>query len=277
VKFRSPAKVNLHLQILGKRADGYHEIQSLMVPVGLYDDLEIRLGGSGIRFAAEGEVPAGSENIAWKAAEALCREWGQSPGIQIHLFKRIPVAAGLGGGSSNAATVLKGLNILLKAGLTPERLMALAAKIGADVPFFLFEKPALARGIGERLTEVVLPPSLWLLMVVPSFSISTPWAYSTYDRLAKGKQRPLELKENYADIDDLLPVLKNDLELAALSKHPEIGRMKDELIAQGARGALMSGSGSVIFGLFPGEQEALQAEKGIALPAGWKTMVTPRI
>jgi 4-diphosphocytidyl-2-C-methyl-D-erythritol kinase len=224
-----------------------------------------------------GEVPVGPENIAWKAADAICRECGRNPGIQIHLVKRIPVGAGLGGGSSNAATILKNLNIMLQAGLGEERLITLAAKIGADIPFFLFEKPALARGIGERLTEVTLPPSLWLLMIVPSFSISTVWAYSTYDRLAQGRQPPLELREAYPDIADLLPVFKNDLELAALSKYPEIGRMKEELVAKGAKGALMSGSGSVIFGLFPGKEEALQAEGAIHLPPGWKTMVTCRI
>ena len=275
MKFRSPAKVNLYLEVLRKRPDGYHEIQTLMQRVDLSDEVEIERGGQGIRLVSEGgEVPEGMENLACRAARIFCEEFGIPGGFQIRLKKRIPVAAGLGGGSSNAATVLMGLNGLLQAGGDEERLMALGAKIGADVPFFIFQKSALARGIGEKLTAISLPRPLWFLMLVPSFRISTAWAYQTYDHLPSQKKEPMFIKDSYADLADLLPVLKNDLESAALTRHPQIAQMKEELLARGARGALMSGSGPVVFGLFSTKKEAERAEKAMALPAGWKTVIT---
>ena len=275
MKFQSPAKVNLYLEVLEKRPAGYHEIQSLMQRVDLADELEICLGGEGIQLICEGEaIPGKVENLACRAARSYFEEFGIQGNLQIHLKKRIPVAAGLGGGSSNAATVLLGLNGLLSPGGDREQLMALGAKIGADVPFFIFQKPALARGIGERLKAVSLPDPLWFLLLVPPFRISTAWAYAAYDRICHKKKQPLDIKDSYSDVGDLLPILQNDLESAALSRHPQIGRMKEELIAGGAKGALMSGSGPVIFGLFANKKEAQETEKAIALPAGWKTILT---
>ena len=275
MKFLSPAKVNLHLEVLSKRPDGYHEIQTLMQRVGLSDEVEIDLEGRGIRLLSEGaEVPEGMDNLACRAARVFCEEFGIRGGLRIRLKKRIPVAAGLGGGSSNAATVLMGLNELLPAGRDEERLMALGARIGADVPFFIFQKPALARGIGDKLTAVTLPGPLWFLMLVPPFHISTAWAYQAYDRLPVQKKEPMPLKDSYVELADLLPVMKNDLEAAAFTRHPQIARMKEELLTQGARGALMSGSGPVTFGLFSTRKDAERAEKAVALPAGWKTIVS---
>jgi 4-diphosphocytidyl-2-C-methyl-D-erythritol kinase len=275
MKLRSPAKVNLYLEVLGKRPDGYHEIQTLMQRVDLADEVEIDLGGRGIQLVSEGgEVPAGMENLACRAAQIFCEEFGTPGDLQIRLKKRIPVAAGLGGGSSNAATVIMGLNDLLQAGGDEERLMALGAKIGADVPFFIFQKPALARGIGEKLTAANLPRPLWFLMLVPPFRISTAWAYQAYDRLPDRKKEPMRIKNSYTDLADLLPVLKNDLESAVLTRHPQIADMKEELLARGGRGALMSGSGPVIFGLFSTRKEAARTGKAVTLPAGWKTVIT---
>lgn len=275
MKFPSPAKVNLYLEVLSKRPDGYHEIQSLMQRVDLSDEMEIDLGGRGIRLVSEGgEVPEGMDNLACRAARIFCEEFGIRGGLQIRLKKRIPVAAGLGGGSSDAATVLMGLNELLQAGGEGERLMALGAKIGADVPFFIFQKPALARGLGEKLTAVNLPGPLWFVMLVPPFQISTAWAYQAYDHLPGQKKEPLRIRDSYGDLADLLPVLKNDLESVALTRHPEIALMKKELLACGARGALMSGSGPVTFGLFSTRKEAERTEKAVALPPGWKAVIT---
>lgn len=275
MKFLSPAKVNLYLEVLGERPDGYHEIQTLMQRVDLSDEVEIDLGGRGIRLVSEGgEVPAGMDNLACRAARIFCEEFGIQGDLRIRLKKRIPVAAGLGGGSSNAATVIMGLNELLPAGGDGERLMALGTKIGADVPFFIFQKPALARGIGEKLTAVNLPGPLWFLMLVPPFHISTAWAYQAYDCLAGKKKEPMRIKDSYVELADLLPVMKNDLEAAALTRHPEIALMKEELLAQGAKGALMSGSGPVTFGLFSTREDAEHTEKAVALPVGWKTIVS---
>ena len=275
MKFLSPAKVNLYLEVLSKRPDGYHEIQTLMQRVDLSDEVEIDLGGRGIRLVSEGGgMPEGMDNLACRAARIFCEEFGIRCDLQIRLKKRIPVAAGLGGGSSDAATVLMGLNELLQTGGDGKRLMALGAKIGADVPFFLFQKPALARGMGEKLTAVNLPGPLWFLISVPPFQISTAWAYQAFDRLPGQKKEPMCIGDSYEKLADLLPVMKNDLESAALTRHPEIARMKEELLARGARGALMSGSGPVTFGLFSTRKEAERTEKAVALPAGWKTIVT---
>lgn len=278
MKFLSPAKVNLHLEVLGKRPDGYHEIQTLLHRVDLCDEVEICLRGRDMRLTTEGEaVPGGMENLVWRAAQALLQEVGIRVGLQIRVKKRIPVAAGLGGGSSNASTVLMGLNDLLQVGLEGERLMTLGARIGADVPFFIFQKPALARGIGERLAAVHLPGPLWFLMAVPPFRISTAWAYKAHDRLLPKKEKHTILKKYYRCLGDLLPILKNDLESVVLPKHPQIRRIKEELFARGALGTLMSGSGPAVFGLFSSRKEAEGAEKTMDLPKGWQAIITQGI
>ncbi len=274
MKFLSPAKVNLHLEVLEKRPDGYHEIQTLMHRIDLFDQIEIELGGEGIRLIAEGEaVPGGADNLAWKAARLFCRQTGCPENVEIRLRKEIPVGAGLGGGSGNAATVLRALNELLRVGAEEKFLMELGAGLGADVPFFLLQKPALARGKGEILTPVQMPLRLSFLLVVPPFQISTAWAYGAYDGLAEGERTATPLGENYSEVADLLPVLKNDLEKAALTRYPEIGRMKEELIRAGAPGALMSGSGSSIFGLFPDPEQARRTQRRLDLPSDWKAAV----
>jgi len=270
----SPAKINLHLEVLEKRLDGYHEIQTLMHRVGLYDQIEIHEGGAGIRLVTEGEViPGGMDNLAGRAARLFCQELGIEGNLEIRIQKKIPVGAGLGGGSGNAATTLMTLNTLLHAGLDEKCLMALGARLGADVPFFIFQKPALARGKGEIITPVQLPAALSFLMLVPPFQISTVWAYETYDLLAGEKKEATPIQDSYPDVADLLPVLRNDLELPAFTRHPELRRMKEELLRKGARGALMSGSGSVVFGLFADPEEAERTERDLILPSGWKTVI----
>ena len=271
----SPAKINLHLEVLEKRPDGYHEIQTLLQRVDLSDEMEIHPGGQGIRLLLEGEaVPSGMENLACRAARLFCRETGIPGDLEIKIRKRIPVAAGLGGGSSNAAAVLAALNDLFRTGLNASALMGLGARLGADIPFFIFQKPALARGKGERLTPVSIPEGLGFLLLVPPFRVSTPWSYETFDRLTEGKRKEgTTLAASYPTLADLLPVLKNDLEIPALSRYPEIGQMKEELLRGGAQGALMSGSGPVTFGLFPSKEEAEEALKKLVLPQGWKAEI----
>ncbi len=274
MKFLAPAKVNLYLEILGKRPDGYHELQTLMHRVDLGDEMEISLEGQGINLVADGKgIPEGRENLACRAAQVFFEELGIQRGLKIRLKKRIPVAAGLGGGSSDAATVVMGLNDLLETGWAQDRLMALGMKIGADVPFFIFQKPALAGGIGERLTPVGFPEPIWFLMLIPPFPISTAWAYAAYDRLSNKGKEPIPLKDSYVDITEILPVMRNDLEAAAFLMFPQIRRMKEELLAKGAQGALMTGSGPVTYGIFSSKKEAEQTEKVITLPTGWKTII----
>ncbi|MBU1206091.1 MAG: 4-(cytidine 5'-diphospho)-2-C-methyl-D-erythritol kinase [Proteobacteria bacterium] len=274
MKFLAPAKVNLYLEILGKRPDGYHEIQTLMHRVDLGDEMEISLEGQGIKLVAEGKgIPEGEENLACRGAQVFFEELGIQKGLTIRLKKRIPVAAGLGGGSSDAAAVMMGLNALLETGWTQDRLMALGAKIGADVPFFIFQKPALAGGIGERLTPVGFPEPMWFLMLIPPFPISTAWAYAAYDRLSHQGKEPVPLKDSYVDITEILPVMRNDLEAAAFLMFPQIRRMKEELLAKGAQGALMTGSGPATYGIFSSRKEAEETEKDMALPTGWRTII----
>ncbi len=274
MRFLAPSKINLSLEILSQRADGYHEIRTLLHRVDLCDELEIRLEGQGIELEVEGgEVPAGKENLACRAAQIFLEALGSQRGVKIWLRKRIPVAAGLGGGSSDAATVLMGLNHLLEVNWNDDRLMALGAKIGADVPFFIFRKPALAEGFGEKLTPVGFPEPMWFLMLIPPFPLSTAWAYGTYDRMRPQKKEPVPLRKSFADIDEILPIMRNDLEGAAFTLYPLIRQGKEELLAKGARGALMTGSGPVIYGIFPSPQEAERTEKTIDLPKDWKTVI----
>ncbi len=279
MKLLSPAKVNLYLEILGRRPDGYHEIQTLMQRVGLYDELEIRRGDQEIELLTEGweELPTGRENIAWRAAQAFLEDCGIQEGVRIQLKKRIPAAAGLGGGSSNAATVLLGLNELFQTGRSLERLMTLGAKLGADVPFFIFAQPALAEGIGERLTAVELPKPLWFLLLLPPFRVATAWVYGEYDRLPPKREKGLPRPKVYRVFSDLLPILKNDLERVTLAHYPQLDPMKEEMSAKGASGTLMSGSGPALFGLFETKHAAGKAEKAISLPEGWRAVVAQGI
>jgi 4-diphosphocytidyl-2-C-methyl-D-erythritol kinase len=275
MEFLSPAKVNLHLEVLDKREDGYHHIQTLMHRIDLCDRLEIREGGRGIRLISEGEgAPGGMENLASRAARLFCLENIIPENLEIRIRKAIPVGAGLGGGSSNAAATLVALNELFRTGRDKNFLMGLGARLGADVPFFIYERPALARGIGETLTPVRVPSGLCFLLLIPIFRISTAWAYESYDRLAGEKKQGSPLPDSYPDLKSLLRVMKNDLELPAFASHPEIARMKERLLKGGAKGALMSGSGSVIFGLFENADEARRVEGQIPLPPGWKTVIT---
>jgi 4-diphosphocytidyl-2-C-methyl-D-erythritol kinase len=275
MRFLSPAKINLHLEVLEKRPDGYHEIQTLMQRVDLSDEMEIHPGGQGIRLIPEGEaVPPGMDNLACQAARLFCREAGIPEQLEIRIRKRIPVGAGLGGGSGNAAAVLAALNNFFQTGLNTDLLMQLGARLGADIPFFLFLKPALARGKGERLSPVSVPEGLGFLLLIPPFRISTGWSYETFDRLAGGKRKEgTPLRASYETLTDLLAILKNDLEIPALSRYPEIGRMKEELLRRGARGALMTGSGPVTFGIFPSKEETEEALKKLVLPQGWKAEI----
>ena len=273
MRFFSPAKVNLNLEVRQRRPDGYHEIQTLMQRIDLSDEIEIDREKEGISLSVEGEeTPSGPENLAYRAAHFFFRETKIAGGVRIGLRKRIPVAAGLGGGSSNAATVLMGLKELFGAQIEDSLLMAWGAGIGADVPFFIFKKPAWAGGKGEKLEAAKLPADLWFLLLVPPFRISTAWAYAAYDRLGVDKPGTFLVQRSFAEVANLSPVLHNDLERASIGRFPEIGEMKEKLREQGAAGALMSGSGPVVFGLFGDPSGMKRAEERLSLPAGWRAI-----
>jgi 4-diphosphocytidyl-2-C-methyl-D-erythritol kinase len=261
----APAKLNLLLKITGLRNDGYHEIVSVFVPVALYDTLRIGKREWGLDVHCDGrELPGGEENLVHRAATHFFENTGIDEGAEIRLTKRIPVSSGLGGGSSDAAATLLGLNQLWGSPLTEGELEVIALCLGADVPFFLLRRPAVARGIGEILSSIEGLPSFWYVIVSPHIMVSTAWAYSKV-------KLELTKKENLNKINDLgraeinIPdILSNDLERVTLGKYPFLRSIKTSLIELGALGSLMSGSGPSIFGLFNSEKKAQEAGKILA-------------
>jgi len=260
---KAPAKINLFLKILKRRSDGYHEIESLMQKIALFDILHLSRQGKSVSLSCRSsEVPEDRKNIVCRAADAFFSTTGITPGVHIILEKNIPVAAGLGGGSSDAAAVLLGLNKLLAADLETECLMDIGLKLGADVPFFLDDcSVALATGIGECLQKVDPIREYWILLVNPGFAVSTKWVYEKFPLtsysnpyiLARGQ---LMDGESHTISPGLFEELGNDLEAVTVKRYPEIGNIKNELKKAGAIAALMSGSGPTVFGLFSGKEEA---------------------
>lgn len=262
------AKINLWLEVLRKREDGYHELSSLMAPVGIYDHLELALrSASGIELACDHPgLPTDERNLAWRAAELFLKESGERAGATIRLQKNIPVGAGMGGGSSDAAGVLLGLNGLLPGRISSDRLEKMALALGADVPFFLHGAPALATGIGERLQPIPGLPSYPLVLIKPVFSVSTAWAYKSL-KLTRGESR-IRLRAFLASPWRLDAVMENDLETVTLQEYPVLSQLKEWLLKAGALGALMSGSGPTVFGVFG---EAAEAERcAVAAREVWK-------
>ena len=266
---KAPAKVNYRLDVLGKRADGYHDLRMVMQRVDLCDELEIALTETpGIRVVCgSAGVPDGPGNIAWRAADALLQLSGKKIGIDIAITKKIPVGAGLGGGSSDAASVLMGVNELLELGLSDQRLMEIGVKLGADVPFFIFKKPALAEGIGNLLTPLDRVPYLWVVLVNPGIHVSTGWVYQNLQ--LTNKAPAVNIPPSYSSLADVCELLSNDLEPVTIGKYPLLNELKEMLLAAGAGGSLMSGSGSTVFGLFADEGVARKAAADIARERGW--------
>jgi 4-diphosphocytidyl-2-C-methyl-D-erythritol kinase len=206
-------------------------------------------------------VPGGETNLAHKAAALLLQETGVKAEVTIYLHKVIPAGSGLGGGSSDAAAMLKGLNGLLALGLRREELLTLGARLGADVPFFISCQPARIGGIGEVVMPVEGVPKLWLAIVVPLFAISTAWAYARFDELPPRESPSPAIAPFLTGHWPLHELLVNDLERAVLPHYPTIARLKEELLYLGAGGAAMSGSGSAVFGVFQTEEEAQRAAR----------------
>jgi 4-diphosphocytidyl-2-C-methyl-D-erythritol kinase len=255
----SPCKVNLLLNILGRRPDGFHELESVMHPVGVCDRLAFSRKGAGVELTCtDPALPTDEKNLAHRAASAFLEAAGIAEGVRIHLEKKIPLAAGLGGGSGNAAVTLLGLNELFDHPLAPWQLAGLAGSLGSDVPFFLQNQPALATGRGEKLKPCEPFPALkgaFFLLIHPGFGISTAWAYQNLARFPEalnGKpgraQRLMRLLET-AGLAAAGAEFYNSLEAPALEKFPLLAIFQEFLRANGAAAALMSGSGSTTFAL----------------------------
>lgn len=271
--YLAPAKINLCLHVLGKRADGYHDLAMLMQRISLYDRITLRLSTeSGVRVRCAGvSLNPDQENIAALAARRLLASVAVSVGVDIEIDKQIPVAAGLGGGSSDAATVLMGLNEMLGLKLSSRVLQEHGVKLGADVPFFIFGHTAWATGIGDVLQRVEKLPPVWYVLVNPGIAVSTAWAYGNLRLTSRRDDH--KIPRFSSTVDSLTAVMFNDLEGAVVSHHPEIDEVKRRLTALGAAGSLMSGSGSSVFGVFAGKAEANAAAERLQMESGWRVFV----
>jgi 4-diphosphocytidyl-2-C-methyl-D-erythritol kinase len=266
----APAKVNLTLRVLSKRPDGYHEIQSLVQKIGLYDRITLAENPKvGIQFTcSDPALPTDSKNLAYRAAEIFQKKMKFDRGVRIHLEKKIPYGAGLGGGSSDAAAVLLGLPLLWDRSMVREDLLRMAEMLGSDVPLFLHSSPALIRGRGEVVEPVDIPLDAVYVIVYPGFTVSTAWAYSNF-RLTKIPGN-YTISELYGNAGGKLPpdrwgdLLVNDLETCVVQRYPEIARAKELLLRFGAKASMMSGSGSAVFGLFEDSRTAENAAQRMA-------------
>ncbi|MDJ0780414.1 MAG: 4-(cytidine 5'-diphospho)-2-C-methyl-D-erythritol kinase [Desulfosarcinaceae bacterium] len=280
----APAKINLFLRVLGRRPDGYHEIESLFCPVGLYDHITLS-PADGVQINCDAaHVPCDERNLAHRAAirflHALA-ESGQPPplflakGVHIDLQKEIPVGAGLGGGSSDAAAVLKGLNAICGCPFDLDHLRRLALSLGADCPFFIDARPALATGIGEQLTIFHSLPKLYAIIIYPGIHTATADVYKKLKLGLTKQQKKISYFTFTGPEFDARRHLINDLETVTENDHPEIQTAKTDLRQSGALGVLMSGSGSSVFGLFHAESAARRALAALVLRRGWQVYLAP--
>ncbi len=277
----APGKINLGLQVLGERPDGYHNLVSLMVPVSLCDKLRFELGPRGIELhCPNSDLPTNEKNLVYRAAQLVLNESRRDEGVRIELTKNIPVGAGLGGGSSDAATTLMVVNKLLGSPLKHKDLHRFAGELGADVPFFLLGRWAVAEGKGDFLTPVENVPTLWTVLMHPDFQISSRWAYdnltlttrsngsrfnvlggtSAGDMIASHQKL---LDRQQFTLEDIFPLLVNDFEPLVFGHYPQLHDLREALLTAGARAVLMTGSGPTLFGLFRSEREARVAHDAL--------------
>ena len=254
IKETAYAKINLGLDVLGLRPDKYHEVAMVMQSVGLADTLTISENTELAMTCDNAALPAGPENLAWKAAVLMGQVANREPLVKIELQKRIFVAAGLAGGSTDAAAVLRGLNHLWQLGLSLGKLERLGAKLGSDVPFCIRGGTSLATGRGEILTPLPDLPIQTIILAKPRVAVSTPWAYREFDKQKNVRHpdvRALVTAVQQQDLDGVLRECGNVLEPVTVAKHPVLNEIKAKMRAAGVRLALMSGSGPTVFGIAP--------------------------
>lgn len=269
IKIAAPAKINLFLEILGKRPDGYHEIETVMQGIGLCDYLYLENHNKDIEFTCSNpKLSLGEDNLVLKAVRLFQKESGVFRGVRIHLDKKIPVGAGLGGGSSDAAAALFGLNKLWQVGYDEKKLMTLAAKLGSDTPFFVSGNTAICRGRGEEVTPYPLPVKYTYIIIYPRFEVSTATVYKNFK---------IVLTKNLKDVNFLLQSLSsgspeklgtclyNRLEEIVFRLYPDIERIKKTLAKFDFCGILLSGSGSALYGLCKGERDSKEIEQQIKM------------
>ncbi|MCP4715870.1 MAG: 4-(cytidine 5'-diphospho)-2-C-methyl-D-erythritol kinase [Deltaproteobacteria bacterium] len=266
---QAPAKINLFLKICSQRDDGYHNIETVFQKISLFDEITLApTPGPGISITTDdSSIPQDNTNLAYRAAELLLRHLNINPGLSIHIKKNIPSGAGLGGGSSDAAGTLLGLVELLNLRVPSRTLRDLAKNLGADVPFFLYDfSTAYATGIGEIITEMNMNVRPWLLIICPELFISTAWAYKAlkkYNVLTKSKLN-IKINEFIATYEGLGRQLYNDFEHVVYPEYPQIKKIKEEIQLTDPVGALLSGSGAALYGLYKTRRDAETAQASIA-------------
>ena len=261
LKLKAMAKINLGLDVLRKREDGYHDLRMIMQTVYLYDQITLRRQGSGgISVQTNlSYLPVNEDNLVFRAANLLMDEFSVDEGLQIELVKHIPVAAGLAGGSSDAAAVLVGVNRMYDLGLTQEELMARAVRIGADVPYCVMRGTALAEGIGERLTRLPDAPDLHVVLAKPAVHVSTGFVYGNLKADALAYHPDIDAQAQAirdGDAYRMAELMGNVLETVTIPAYPVVAEIKDQMMRAGAVNAMMSGSGPSVFGLFDDETKA---------------------
>ena len=274
MKIKSPAKINLCLHVTGKRPNGYHDIHSLMCGIALYDILTLDFQFNGITVTClHPAVPEDETNIAYRAAKCFLDVLNRPGGVGINIEKHIPVAAGLGGGSSNAAGVLSALNSHYGLPFSNQELASLALTLGADVPFFIYQKPALATGVGESLDFFKGIHSYPIVLIYPEIQVSTADVYNNLNlglTNCEQKLKSFPLSEGFSPTHHLC----NDLETVTISWFPEIADIKKALLDQGAIGSLMSGSGPSVFGIFSDSDQAKRAYEALIVNQSWSCFFT---
>lgn len=262
-QIKAYAKINLGLDVLRRLENGYHEVKMVMQTIGVCDELELKRTASGIRITADSkDIPVNENNLIYKAASIMKEEYGISDGLHIHLKKTIPIAAGMAGGSSDAAATFKGINRLFDLGCSLKDLFRLGVRIGADVPYCILGGTALAEGIGEKLTALTCAPECYVLVARPDIHVSTKYVYENLnvDRIAEhpdidGMVAAIE----ESSLQGILDRMGNVLEDVTVRKFPVINRLKERMCSLGALNSLMSGSGPTVFGIFIHEDKAKQA------------------
>ena len=262
-RIKAYAKINLGLDVVRRLENGYHEVKMVMQTVGIYDVLDFQRAAGGIVITTDsGELPTNEDNLIYKAAKLMMETYHISEGVKIHLEKHIPIAAGMAGGSTDAAATLKGMNRLFDLGCTLKDLMELGVKIGADVPYCVMGGTALAEGIGEKLTPLAPAPDCYVLVAKPDINVSTKYVYEHLDAQEIVKHPDIDgMVEASAEesLQGILDRMENVLETVTVSAYPVIQTIKDRMKELGAINSLMSGSGPTVFGIFVEKDMARRA------------------
>lgn len=265
IRLKARAKINLGLDVLGKREDGYHEVRMIMQTIGIYDRIIInKIPEDEIRIVSNlSFLPVNENNLIYKAAKLLKDKYNFAGGVEVNLNKFIPVAAGMAGGSTDAASTLFGINKLFDLGLSTKTMMELGVGIGADVPYCVMRGTALAEGIGEKLTRLKSVPHMWIVIAKPSINVSTKLVYEKLDMGGVSTHPDIDgiiSAINEQNIEQIALRMGNVLETVTIPLYPVIQDIKNDMITHGAYNAMMSGSGPTVFGIFPDEQTALNCQ-----------------